>query len=64
MPTFEEIYYNVLKNNRLREYKTLSIKTATFSKHAKRRTPEKIPLRSDIRNPFAHDADRIMHCNA
>ena len=61
---FDEIYYNVLKNNRLREYKTLSRKVATFSKHAKRRTTEKIPIRADIRNPFAHDADRIMHCNA
>ena len=62
--TFEEIYYNVLKNNRLREYKTLSSRIATFSKHAKRRNLESIPLRADIRNPFAHDADRIMHCNA
>ena len=64
MLTFEEIYYNVLKNNRLREYKTLSSRIATFSKHAKRRNVESIPLRADIRNPFAHDADRIMHCNA
>ena len=64
MPSFEEICYDVLKNNRLREYKTLSKKMATFSKHAQRRHMEEIPVRSDIRNPFAHDADRIMHCNA
>ena len=64
MATFKDIYYEVLKNNRLREYKTLFARIATFSKHAKRRNAEDIPIRSDIRNPFSHDADRIMHCNA
>jgi dGTPase len=51
---------NILKNNLKKELKTLS-ENACLSKSAIRYYKDKIPDKKNIRPPFFHDTDRIIH---
>lgn len=55
-----KIAKNILANNLKREYKTFS-KYACYSNSAIRFENDKIPDRMNIRQPFFHDTDKIIH---
>ncbi|MGQ8338157.1 deoxyguanosinetriphosphate triphosphohydrolase family protein [Sunxiuqinia sp. A32] len=55
-----DIAKNILENNLKREHKTFS-EFACFSKSAIRFGEDKIPDRENIRPPFFHDTDKIIH---
>jgi dGTPase len=55
-----EIAKKILENNLRQEHRNLS-KRACFSKTALRFKEEKIPDRENIRPPFFHDTDKIIH---
>ncbi|MFT3752738.1 MAG: HD domain-containing protein [Paludibacter sp.] len=56
----KDIARQILENNLKREYKTFS-KYACFSNYAYRFGNEKIPDKVNIRPPFFHDTDKIIH---
>ena len=58
----EQVYSTMVLNNVRRERATLS-RVACKSNRARRKDPsaEKIPDRGNIRPPFFHDTDKIMH---
>jgi len=60
---YRHIYSEIIRENVRRERRRLS-KWATPSLKASRRHKEDLPDRANIRPPFFHDTDRIIHCNA
>ena len=56
----KDIARQILENNLKREYKTFS-KYACFSNSAYRFGNERIPDKVNIRPPFFHDTDKIIH---
>lgn len=58
-----EIAKKILENNLKREYRNLS-KRACYSNNAVRFKDDKVPDRKNIRPPFFHDTDKIIHSQA
>ncbi len=51
----------IVQQNEARENQTLHPTLATFSRNALRRQEERSDRSNDLRPPFAHDIDRIVH---
>ncbi len=60
---YPEIAKKILESNLKREYRNFS-KRACFSNSAVRFKDDKIPDRENIRPPFFHDTDKIIHSSA